>query len=74
MIQYTRHQHGETLMKRATMSFDEKREAVSRAAAEESNGLAVTKQVAFSNDDVPAFIQEMRRFQEESRAKRILAR
>ena len=61
-------------MKRATMSFDEKRKAVSRAAADESKGAAVTKKVSFSNDDVLAFLRELRRFQEDSRAKRILAR
>ncbi len=61
-------------MRRATMSFDQKREAVSRAAAEESKGEAVTKQVSFPNNDVPAFLEELRRFQEDSRAKRILAR
>lgn len=61
-------------MKRATMSFDEKRAAVARAAMQESMGSAVTKQVSFSNDDVPAFIVEMRRFQEDSRKRRVLAR
>ena len=61
-------------MKRAPMSFDEKRKAVSRAAADESKGAAVTKKVSFSNDDVLAFLRELRRFQEDSRAKRILAR
>jgi hypothetical protein len=61
-------------MKRATMSFDQKRKAVSRAAAEESKGGAVTKRVSFPNNDVPGFLQELRRFQEDSRAKRILAR
>lgn len=61
-------------MKRATMSFDQKRKAVSRAAAEESQGAGVTKQVPFPSDDVPSFVRELRRFQEESRAKRILAR
>lgn len=65
---------GEAMVKRATMSFAEKRDAVSRAAAKESKGSAVTKQVRFSNDDVPTFIQELRRFQEDSRARRILAR
>ena len=61
-------------MKRATMSFEEKREAISRAAARESKGAAVTKKVSFTNDDVPAFLLELRRFQEDSRARRILAR
>jgi len=61
-------------MKRATMSFDEKRDAVSRAAAQESSKKPVTKQAFFLNDDVPTFLQELRRFQEDSRAKRILAR
>ena len=61
-------------MKRATMSFDQKRKAISRAAAEESKEVPVTKQVPFLNDDVPAFLQELRRFQEDSRAKRIWAR
>ncbi len=61
-------------MKRATMSFDEKRKAVLRAAAQESAGTAVTKPASFPNDDVPAFLRELRRFQKESREKRILAR
>ena len=61
-------------MKRATMSFDEKRKAVSRAAAQQSKGAAVTKQVSFSNEDVPTFLLAMRRYQERSRAKDILVR
>ena len=61
-------------MKRAKMSCDEKRNKVSRAAAEGSGGRAVTKQGSFENDDVPAFLQELERFQADSRAKRILAR
>jgi hypothetical protein len=61
-------------MKRATMSFEDKRKAVSRAAAQVNKGTAVTKQVTFSNDYVPTFLQEMRRYQEDSRARRILAR
>ena len=61
-------------MKRATMSFDDKRKAVARAAVQESKGTAVTRQVSFSNDDVPTFLQEMRRFEKDSRARRILAR
>lgn len=61
-------------MKRATMSFEDKRKAIARAAAQESKGTAVTRQVSFTNDDVPTFLRELRRFEEESRAKRILAR
>ena len=61
-------------MKKATMSFDEKRQAMSRAAAQESKGAEVRKQVFFSNEAVPAFLQEMRRYQERSRARRILVR
>jgi hypothetical protein len=56
------------------MSFDEKRKAVSRAAAQQSKGAAVTKQVSFSNEDVPTFLLAMRRYQERSRAKDILVR
>ena len=64
-------------MKRAKMSFDEKRNEVSRAAAaaaEENGEKAVTKQGSFSNDDVPTFLEELKRFQVDSRAKRLLAR
>ena len=61
-------------MKRATMSFDEKRKAVSRVAAQESKGTSVTKRVSFSNNDVPDFLRKMKRYQKDSRAKRILAR
>jgi len=61
-------------MKRATMSFDEKREALLKAATSENAGKCVTKTVSFVDDDVPAFLNELRRFREESRKKEILAR
>jgi hypothetical protein len=59
-------------MKRATMSFDEKREAIMRAAAEKE--APISKQASLENNEVPSFLEELQRFEEDSRARRIRAR
>ena len=61
-------------MRRATMSFEEKREELLRAATSRSRGQGVSKQVPFTNSDVPEFLRQYRQFKEESRKVRVVAR
>ena len=61
-------------MRRATMSFEEKREALLKAATSRSQGKGVSKQVPFANDDVPEFLRQYRQFKEDSRKVRVVAR
>ena len=61
-------------MRRATMSFEEKREELLRAATSRSRGQGVSKQVPFTNNDVPEFLRQYRQFKEESRKVRVVAR
>ena len=65
---------GDRTMSRAKMPFGEKRRVVQRAATDNNRGTKVSKHVDFADDDVPAFLEEFRRFQEQSRAQSILAR
>lgn len=59
-------------MRRATMSFEEKREALHRAAT--SQGQGVSKRVPFPNNDVPEFLRQYRQFKEASRKVQVVAR
>jgi hypothetical protein len=61
-------------MKRATMSFEEKREALLKAATSRGQGQGVCKQVPFPNNDVPEFLRQYRQFKEDSRKVRVVAR
>jgi len=61
-------------MRRATMSFEEKREALLKAATSRSQGKSVSKQVPFANNDVPEFLRQYRQFKEDSRKVRVVAR
>ena len=62
---------------RKYLSFEEKRQAMYEAAMkwdEENGSRSVVKSLHFYNDDVPRFLVELKRFQEESRKKVILVR
>jgi hypothetical protein len=61
-------------MKRASMSFEEKREALLKAATSCSEGQGVSKRVPFPNNDVPEFLRQFRQFEAESRKVRVVAR
>ncbi len=61
-------------MRRASMSFEEKREALHKTATSRSQGQRVTKQVPFPNEDVPEFLRQYRQFKEDSRNVRVVAR
>ena len=58
-------------MKRAT-SFKQKRQTLLRAA--KSRGKGSTRQVVFSSEAVPEFLESLKKYQEESRKICILAR
>jgi len=61
-------------MKKATMSFDEKRQALLRAAERNCSKQEVLQTVTFSNNDIPTFLKKLRKFQDESRKVRLLAK
>ena len=64
----------ENAMERATMSFEDKRRALLLAASEGSQEKGVIKEVPFTNEDVPDFLEQLRRFQRESRKAHIVAK
>jgi hypothetical protein len=61
-------------MKRATMSFEMKRQALLHAAEQKSKGTGQTKHVVFASEAVPQFLEALRKYQEDSRKVRIMAR
>jgi len=61
-------------MKKATMSFEEKRKAILQAAEQNCGQQTVSKTITFSSDVIPTFLKDLRKFQEESRKVRIVAK
>lgn len=61
-------------MKKATMSFEEKRRALSQAAASNSGGKGVTKTVDVTNEAVSTFLKQLREFEKASRNVRIVVK
>jgi hypothetical protein len=56
------------------MSFSQKRRALLHAATARSRGTGVARSVPFTNEDVPRFLRDLKRFVQESRKVRIAAR
>lgn len=56
------------------MSFEEKRRALSQAAASNSGGKGVTKTVDVTNEAVSTFLKQLREFEKASRNVRIVVK
>jgi len=53
-------------MRKATMSFEERREALRTNMSEKAAKNSISKKVRFSNDDVVKFLRHLDKFESES--------
>ena len=60
--------------KYATMSFEEKRAALLKAAERQGRSRGVSKQVEFDDKEIADFLRQYQEFQQKSRSTIIIAR